>query len=56
MAFLAGRLARYKGVSKVEFVDTISRNPTGKILRRILRNSVYEDTPPKSLNADIVLV
>jgi hypothetical protein len=55
MTFLAGRLARYKGVSKVEFVDTIPRNPTGKILRRILRDSVYKETPPKSPNAEVVL-
>jgi hypothetical protein len=55
MTFLAGRLARYKGVSKVEFVDTIPRNPTGKIPRRILRDSVYKETPPKSPNAEAVL-
>ena len=38
-AFLGVRLARYKGVEEVEFVDRIPRNPTGKILRRILRDS-----------------
>lgn len=37
--FLRGRLARYKNVSAVEFVTRIPRNPTGKILRRVLRNS-----------------
>jgi long-subunit acyl-CoA synthetase (AMP-forming) len=37
--FLSGRLARYKNVEEVEFVESIPRNPTGKILRRMLRNS-----------------
>lgn len=39
--FLAGRLARYKQVAKVEFVDVIPRNPTGKILRRVLREALH---------------
>ena len=37
--FLGERLARYKGVDSVVFVDTIPRNPTGKILRRVLRDA-----------------
>lgn len=37
--FLGDRLARYKNVEEVEFVDRIPRNPTGKILRRLLRDS-----------------
>ncbi|WP_405017535.1 fatty acid--CoA ligase [Kitasatospora sp. NBC_00070] len=35
--FLSGRLADYKAPSRWEFVDSIPRNPTGKILRRVLR-------------------
>ncbi|TVY75745.1 Acyl-CoA ligase [Lachnellula suecica] len=38
-AFLGERLARYKEVDKVIFVDRIPRNPTGKILRRVLRDA-----------------
>ena len=38
-SFLAGRLARYKGVDAVVFIDAIPRNPTGKILRRVLRDA-----------------
>lgn len=38
-AFLAPRLARYKAVHEVRFVDVIPRNPTGKILRRVLRDA-----------------
>jgi hypothetical protein len=37
-SFLASRLARYKGIDDVIFVDSIPRNPTGKILRRVLRD------------------
>jgi len=35
--FLAGRLSRFKEVKDVRFVESIPRNPTGKILRRVLR-------------------
>ncbi|MDH6110589.1 acyl-CoA synthetase (AMP-forming)/AMP-acid ligase II [Kitasatospora sp. MAP12-15] len=35
--FLSGRIADYKAPSRWEFVDSIPRNPTGKILRRVLR-------------------
>lgn len=38
-AFLRERLARYKGIDQVKFVDHIPRNPTGKILRRVLRDA-----------------
>lgn len=40
--FLGMRLARYKNVEEVEFVDAIPRNPTGKILRRALRDERAE--------------
>ncbi|KUJ23636.1 acetyl-CoA synthetase-like protein [Mollisia scopiformis] len=49
--FLAVRLARYKNVEKVEFVDTIPRNPTGKILRRILRDTRIPDVVTKDMLA-----
>ncbi len=37
LAWCEGKLARYKLPSAVEFVDAIPRNPTGKALKRILR-------------------
>ncbi|WP_116101835.1 AMP-binding protein [Amycolatopsis thermalba] len=37
MAFVAGRVAPYKKVREVEFVERIPKSPTGKILRRLLR-------------------
>lgn len=32
-----GKLAGYKNIREVEFIDAIPRNPSGKILRRILK-------------------
>ncbi len=36
MAFVAARVAPYKKVRRVEFVDQIPKSPSGKILRRVL--------------------
>ena len=41
----AGRLARYKQPRKVVFTDTIPRNPTGKILKRLLRDQFAIGAP-----------
>lgn len=38
MAHLAGKLATYKQLRAVHFVDTIPKSPSGKILRRLLRD------------------
>jgi acyl-CoA synthetase (AMP-forming)/AMP-acid ligase II len=40
MAFVAGRVAPYKKVRAVEFVDLIPKSAAGKILRTVLRESV----------------
>jgi long-chain acyl-CoA synthetase len=37
MQFVAGRVAGYKQVRAVEFITEIPKNPSGKILRRVLR-------------------
>jgi long-chain acyl-CoA synthetase len=37
MAFAAERVAGYKQVRRVEFVDAIPRTPSGKVLRRVLK-------------------
>jgi fatty-acyl-CoA synthase len=42
MLFLRGRLADFKIPSRYAFVDSLPRNPTGKILRRVLREQVAE--------------
>jgi len=42
MAFCNAKLAPYKAIKVVEFVDVIPRNPSGKILKRVLRDQ-YAD-------------
>jgi fatty-acyl-CoA synthase len=37
MVFLRGRIADFKIPTQFEFVDSLPRNPTGKVLRRLLR-------------------
>jgi len=37
MAWANGKLATYKNVREIEFIDSIPRNPSGKILRRVLK-------------------
>lgn len=36
MGFVAGKVATFKHVREVEFIDAIPKNPSGKILRRVL--------------------
>ena len=40
MAYVATRVAPYKKIRAVEFVDTIPKSPAGKILRRVLKDRV----------------
>ncbi len=35
--YVAGRVARFKRVRVVEFIDTVPTSPAGKTLRRLLR-------------------
>jgi acyl-CoA synthetase (AMP-forming)/AMP-acid ligase II len=42
--YVRSRLARFKVPRQVEFVDTIPRNATGKVLRRLLRGWVATGT------------
>ncbi len=43
--FCQGKLARYKVPKGVEFTDEIPRNPTGKILKRVLRETYPGPAP-----------
>lgn len=36
MELVAGKVATFKQVREVEFVDSIPKNPSGKTLRRML--------------------
>ncbi len=37
MTWVNGKLATYKNVRELEYIDSIPRNPSGKILRRVLK-------------------
>ena len=37
MVWANGKVATYKNVREIEFIDAIPRNPSGKILRRVLK-------------------
>jgi long-chain acyl-CoA synthetase len=41
IAFARERLARYKCPTSVDFVETLPRNPSGKILKRVLREPYW---------------
>ncbi|MBM4794052.1 4-coumarate--CoA ligase family protein [Streptomyces sioyaensis] len=45
IAYVAGQVAPYKKVRRVEFLDTVPRAATGKILRRELRARERSSTP-----------
>jgi acyl-CoA synthetase (AMP-forming)/AMP-acid ligase II len=45
LAHCQSRLARYKQPRAVRFVDSIPRNPSGKILKRVLREQFPEPAP-----------
>ncbi|MFY1679257.1 MULTISPECIES: long-chain-fatty-acid--CoA ligase [unclassified Streptomyces] len=45
--FLVPRLASFKRPSRYDFVDAVPRNPSGKILRRELRDRFWTDTERK---------
>jgi acyl-coenzyme A synthetase/AMP-(fatty) acid ligase len=36
LAFVAGHVAPYKKIRRIEVVDAIPKSPSGKILRRVL--------------------
>jgi acyl-CoA synthetase (AMP-forming)/AMP-acid ligase II len=40
IAFVAARVASYKKIRALEFIDAIPKSPSGKILRRLLRDRV----------------
>ncbi|MGC5345295.1 fatty acid--CoA ligase [Streptomyces sp. DT171] len=43
MMFMKGRIADFKIPVRYEFVETLPRNPSGKILRRELRDTFWRD-------------
>jgi acyl-coenzyme A synthetase/AMP-(fatty) acid ligase len=39
MRFVAGEVARYKQIRRLEVIDAIPKSAAGKTLRRVLRDS-----------------
>src|SRR5438445_53116 len=46
MAYVAERVAPYKKIRAVEFIDAIPKSPSGKILRRMLKEREHAVAPP----------
>jgi len=42
IGFMRERIAHFKCPKSVDFVDAIPRNPTGKILKRVLREPYWK--------------
>ncbi len=40
MTFVAARVAHYKRIRRLDFIDAIPKSPSGKILRRVLRDKL----------------
>ena len=40
---MRSRLAHYKCPKSIDFLEAIPRNPTGKILKRVLREPYWRD-------------
>ena len=45
--FVAQKVSPYKRLSRILFVDSIPKNPTGKILRRVLKEEFVAHTRSK---------
>jgi acyl-CoA synthetase (AMP-forming)/AMP-acid ligase II len=45
IAFVAERVAPFKKVRRIEFIDAIPKSPSGKILRRVLRGRAAAASP-----------
>lgn len=45
MEYVASNVAQYKKVRVLQFVDTIPKSPSGKIMRRLLKDKMMENMP-----------
>jgi acyl-CoA synthetase (AMP-forming)/AMP-acid ligase II len=43
MTFVAARVAPYKKIRRLDFIDAIPKSPSGKILRRVLRDRIVAE-------------
>ncbi|XVE85346.1 hypothetical protein DITRI_Ditri17bG0083600 [Diplodiscus trichospermus] len=55
MDFIASNVAHYKKVRVVQFVDTIPKSPSGKIMRRLLKEKVIQKMGKNTTKANATL-
>jgi fatty-acyl-CoA synthase len=46
ISFCRDKLAKYKAPKTVEFMDSLPKNPAGKILKRVLREKYRDMNKP----------
>ncbi len=51
MEHLQGRLAKFKWPRTIDFIDELPREPTGKLLKRKLRDPYWADRETRDLTA-----
>ncbi|XP_041009902.1 4-coumarate--CoA ligase-like 1 [Juglans microcarpa x Juglans regia] len=53
MNYVASNVAHYKKVRVVQFVDTIPKSPSGKIMRRLIKDKMIEEMRAKLSNSKL---
>lgn len=51
--YVASSVAHYKKVRVVQFVDTIPKSPSGKIMRRLIKDKMIEEMRAKLSNSKL---
>ena len=55
MDYVASNVAHYKKLRVLQFVDTIPKSPSGKIMRRLLKEKMIENMGKNSSTANATL-
>ena len=51
IAYCRDRIAHYKAPKSVDFVESLPGNPSGKVLKRVLRAPYWADHEARSIEA-----
>ena len=49
ISYVASNVAHYKKIRVVHFVDSIPKSPSGKIMRRLLKDAKVKEVKPRRL-------
>lgn len=52
ISYVASNVAQYKKVRVVHFVDTIPKSPSGKIMRRLVKETMIENIKASKLSSN----